>query len=262
MKKKKTKKTSTKKVTTKKSVKKVAKKPVKKVVKKSTKKIKKRKLKLGRVFLVFFAIFLIFYIITHVFTFKIKNLYIKGNIMLSDQEIIELAKLEDYPSYFKYTNGQIRRNIEKNTYILSCKVKKSRLKEITIEVIENRPLFYDSSKEKTILYDLKEVDEYYEVPTLLNYIPNTIYSKFIDNLKKIEKDIYLKISEIKYDPNDVDDKRFLFYMNDGNKVYVTLKEMNKINEYVDIMTEILVKYKEDRGTLYLDEGEYFEVFQN
>ena len=53
-------------------------------------------------------------------------------------------------------------------------------------------------------------------PTLINYVPDTIYLEFIESMKKIDKDILNRISEIKYDPNDVDDRRFLLTMNDGN----------------------------------------------
>ena len=41
------------------------------------------------------------------------------------------------------------------------------------------------------------------------------------------------MSEIKYDPNDVDDERFIITMNDGNYVYLTLHKFNKINHYLE-----------------------------
>ena len=76
----------------------------------------------------------------------------------------------------------------------------------------------------------------------------------------MDDDIFNRISEVLYDPNDVDDARFLFYMNDGNRVYLTLKRLDNLNNYFDIMKEVLAKYNTDKGTLYLDEGEYFEVY--
>ena len=50
-------------------------------------------------------------------------------------------------------------------------------------------------------------------------------------------------------------------MNDGNYVYINLRTMKKINNYVEIMKEVLSKYDEEKGILFLDEGEYFKVFQ-
>ena len=68
----------------------------------------------------------------------------------------------------------------------------------------------------------------------------------------------LKISEIKYDPNDIDKERFYLTMNDGNYVYLTLNKFNKINSYL----EIVKSFNDTKGILYLDSGEYFEIFND
>jgi len=171
-----------------------------------------------------------------------------------------MSSLENYPSYFSFTKSQLEKKLEKNTYILNATIKKKRFKEIYIEILENRPLFYDTSKEKTVLKDKTLVDTKFETPILLNYIPDTLYDKFIEKVSNIDLDIINRISEIKYDPNEVDEERFLFMMNDGNYVYITLSKMEKINNYIAIMREVLAKYDEEKGILYLDEGEYFKVF--
>lgn len=74
-------------------------------------------------------------------------------------------------------------------------------------------------------------------------------------MAKIDKDVLVKISEIKYDPTDVDEDRFLFYMLDENYVYVTLTKMNLINKYNDAITQ----FEGKRGILYLDSGNYFKI---
>lgn len=230
-------------------------------VKQKPKKVKRRRLRIGRVLLVFLVLFFLFYLLSRLLSFPIRSIFISGNTLLSDQEIIELAHLENYPSYFSYTKGDIRRKLEKNTYIMKAKVTKKRWREIWIEIEENKPLFYDSSAEKTVLKDKTLVEDDAIVPILLNYVPDTIYDLFVTNMAKIEEDVFYRISEIKYDPNDVDEGRFLFTMNDGNYVYVTVRHMDKINHYVDIMKEVLSKYNDEKGILYLDEGEYFKVLE-
>ena len=76
-------------------------------------------------------------------------------------------------------------------------------------------------------------------------------------MSKINRDILNRISEIKYDPNSVDKERFIFTMNDGNYVYLTLIHFEKINNYV----EILKNFESQKGILYLDSGEYFQVYE-
>lgn len=225
-------------------------------------KVKRRKIRFGRILLVFGILFLFFYLFSKLLSFPVQSIFVSGNTILSDQEIIELAHLEDYPNYFSYSKKEIKSFLENNIYVLKATIKKKRWKEIYIEIEENKPLFYDSSKEKYILIDKSEVEGTFSVPSLLNYVPDTLYDSFIQELTNIEEDVFYRISEIKYDPNEVDENRFLFTMNDGNYVYVTLKTMRKINHYVDIMMEVLAKYENENGILYLDEGEYFKVFQD
>ena len=76
-------------------------------------------------------------------------------------------------------------------------------------------------------------------------------------MKDLDTDIIRRISEMQYDPNDVDPNRFLFTMDDGNYVYLTANQLSNINNYVTIIS----KNKEKKGILYLDSGEYFQVME-
>ena len=225
---------------------------------KRTNKKKKKRLRFRRILFACLLFALLIFLLSQIFHFPIKNIYVSGNQMFSDQEIIEMAKLSDYPSIFAYSSNKIKKTLEQNTYIEKATIKKKKLKEVYIEIKENRPIFYDKSKEKTILADNQEVDGNLGVPVLINYIPDTIYDKFLEKIVSIDEKIYSKVSEIKYDPNKVDNKRFLLTMNDGNYVYLTLNKFEKLNNYVEIMQKVLTKYKEEKGILYLDEGEYFK----
>lgn len=229
-------------------------------MKNNTKKVKKikKKIRFKRVFLALLILVLSFYLISVYLDFSINNIIIKGNSYLTDQEIIDIAGISNYPSILG-NSKDIEKKLSKNKYIIKASIKKKLSREIIITVIENDPLIYDSSLEKTILKDGKKVSEQFDVPVLVNYIPDTLMKKFIEKMSLIDSPILKKISEIKYDPNTVDEERFLFTMSDQNKVYITLDRLEKINSYNDIMKKVLLKYESKKGTLYLDEGEYFVV---
>ena len=93
------------------------------------------------------------------------------------------------------------------------------------------------------------------VPTLINYVPDTKYDIFVNKYILLDNKVKQKISEIKYDPNTIDEDRFFLYMNDGNYVYITLTKMELLNKYNDAIT----KFEGKKGTLYLDSGNYFEI---
>ena len=65
------------------------------------------------------------------------------------------------------------------------------------------------------------------------------------------------ISEIEYYPNDIDKERFILTMNDGNYVYITLYKTYLVNDYIKILSTLENK----KGILYLDSGNYFEIFK-
>ena len=216
---------------------------------------KKRRIKLIPVLLLLLVIGLL---VSFAFSRKITNIYVSNNKYYSDQEIIELAKISNYPSILNNQPWIIKRRLEKDKLILSAKVSLRYFSKIYIKIEENRPLFYNSSSLKTILLDGSEVDENYESATLINYVPDTIYPNFVKSLKKIDEEVLNRVSEIKYDPNDVDSERFLFMMDDGNYVYITLSKIENINNYIDIIKN----FDSKKGILYLDSGEYFKILDN
>lgn len=218
-------------------------------------KTKKRKLKMRNVFIFFIVVLIVLAIISLLSTIKIKSIVVKNNSFYSDWQIIKLAGLEEYPETFSNFSSTIEKRLTKNSFITEAKVSKKWFTTVTIEVKENLPLYYYVPNSKTVLSDKKEVDENFSVPTVINYIPDKIYSDFIAEMNNIDYSILTRMSEIKYDPNDVDEERFLITMNDGNYVYLTLDKYNKIDKYL----EIIKKFDNKKGILYLDSGEYFKI---
>lgn len=189
----------------------------------------------------------------------IKNIYITGNIYLTDQEIIELAQIEDYPSYLKTTTSSIKKKLKKNPYIKTIKLKKKLFAEVHIEIEEQNLLFRKDETGKIVLENKEEVDDNqkYLLPILLNYIPDTKYNSFIKGMSQVTDNIKNQISEIRYYPNEQDDDRFLLYMNDGNYVYLTLTKFKQINYYEDVLEKLEGK----KGILYLDSGNHFKIME-
>ncbi len=222
---------------------------------------KKTHLKIIPVLIFLLLIVAIFFIYNLISSLPVKNIYITGNTYLTDQEIIELAKLENYPSFIKTTSATIKKSIEKNKLIKHAKITKKFFGIVEITVEENNILFrkYDDDT-KVILDNGSEVvdDKYsYSVPKLLNYVPDTKYKSFMKGMNQVTENIKIQISEITYLPNEQDKDRFLLYMNDGNYVYLTLTKFKQINYYEDV----LGKLKGKKGILYLDSGNHFQIME-
>ena len=221
------------------------------------KKGKKKKLSIKKLIIGLVVLFSIILFLYKICTIHITNIYIKGNMILSDQEIIDIAGISNYPNSIKNNFYVIEKRLSKNKYILSVHVHKSfLLNKVYIEIIENYPLFYYTYSDKTILFNGKSTTDTFIVPTVINQIPDTIYDKFLKEIKDLDKEVLYRISEINYSPNDVDQKRFLLIMNDGNYVYITTNTFKLLNKYF----EMIESFDNKKGILHLDSGEYFEIF--
>lgn len=226
------------------------------------KKMKKKiHIKILPVMIFLLAFIVLFFLFQYLSKLPIKNIYIIGNEYLTDQEIIELAKIEDYPSFLKTTKKEIKKNIKTHTLISSVTISKKWWGIVEIKVKEHNILFRQYNDDTKVVLDNKKVLEdninRYKVPKLLNYVPDNKYENFISGMNRVTEDIKLQISEITYVPNEQDKDRFLLYMNDGNYVYLTLTKFKQINYYEDVLKEL----KEKKGILYLDSGNHFQIME-
>ena len=221
------------------------------------KKKTKKRIKLKSVLIFFLIIGTIALLVFLYRSLPVKNIYVIGNNVLREQEIIDEAELSDYPKIYQVSKDTIRNNLLKNELINDVDVSISLFGKVTISIDENVVLYQNNSGEYT-LSNYKDIvlnDKFFDVPTLINSIDDDVREKFIDKFLLVDKSIMLKISEIEYAKTEIDAERFLFYMNDGNYVYVTLSKMNLINSY----NEIYPTLGDKKGILYLDSGNHFVI---
>lgn len=214
-----------------------------------------KKFSLVKLVLVLLIMYIIGFLCYKIAISRITNIYIKNNNILTDQEVIDASGLRNYPSFILTTNYSIKNKLLKNDLVKKVKVKKGLWGKVYIDIEEYKPLFI--YEDKVILDNKNEVDLDISLPILVNKVDDDILDKLISKYESINDEIKLMISEIKYDPNDIDKERFLFTMSDGNYVYITLYKLSSIDEYLKITSTL----KDKKGILYLDSGNYFEVFK-
>lgn len=227
---------------------------------KKKKVIKKHRIKFLSIFILLLIVFLVYFLVKGILSFKIQNIYIHDTTFLNDEYILELAKIEDYPSYVKSLSWVLEKRLEESPYIKNAEVKKSFLGVVDIYIEESSILYYKEYDKKYVLDTGEEVDTIvynFSPIRVINYIPDLVYERFYTKFLEFDSDILDKISEIKYDPSEYDDSRFLFYMIDGNYVYMTISKFESINYYNEIYPTLNGK----KGTLYLDSGNHFQEFK-
>ena len=223
------------------------------------KKKRRRRLNYKNIFIIIGILTIIISSFNYFNTKKISNIYITGNTITKDVDIIRRAKIEKYPAIFKLSKNKIEEDINKSPLIEETKVTKNLLGKLTIEVKESVPLFYyDSLKEVTLSNNESIEYKTTGLPTLINYVPNDVLENFVDEFKIIKKDIRSSINEIEYSPSKnkdgkiIDDTRFILKMNDQNTVEMNILNIEKLNKYLEIFSVIESERPNDRGTLKLD----------
>ena len=225
------------------------------------KKKKKRKLKIKNI-LIFLLVLICFCgLICLIILMPVRNIYINGNNVISDEVIIEQSGLDKYPSFLLTSSNKVKNSLRNNKYISDVKIKKKLGNIIEIKVLEHRLISFLANDTKIILSNGNVVDNIYNVsdlPVLNSNLSDRKKIEFAKKFNKVDKDILRQISQIEYVPVKVDEERFLLYMDDGNLVYVTLTKINKLNKYNKIKGKLVGKM----GVVYLDSGDYVELKDN
>lgn len=228
----------------------------KKKVKKGKRKFRIFLLVIGFLLLLSFAVFML---CAYVFKVSTKSIIVYGNNIVSDEEILKDANLLEDSNFLLVNTRDVEKRILNNSFVKSVKVRKNILFEISIYVDEYKPFFVREDTNKIVTSSGNEIsnsDDYdLSVPSLINYVPDTKYKELIKKMNKIDYSLIMKISQIMYSPTKYDEDRFIFYMNDSNRVYINLPKFKSFNKYDEMVT----KFEGKTGKLYLDSGNYFEI---
>lgn len=218
---------------------------------------KRRVFKVKNILLLLFLFLGIVGLVYYGVTMPVKNVYIKGNYILSDGEIMKISALDKYPSFLLTSSKSIRDKIIKNSYVKDVKISKKFGNVIEVNILEYSAVF--SFEDKIILSNGEIIPNTYnlsDVPILLNMIDDSsLLKRTAIKFGGVDANVLRQISEVEYQPVEVDGDRFLLYMNDGNLVYITLTKINKINKY----NQIRDKLDGHMGIIYLDAGDYVEL---
>ena len=202
-----------------------------------------------------FFVFSVFYILKA----PIHNIYVQGNHYLSDQEIIDLGKIEKYPSFLLTSAKSIESKILKSSYVISVSVQKRFWGQVLIGVVEARPLFIDLDGNLILSnHEVVKNRKNITVAKLVNQTPDVKLDALIQELSELNPSILEKISEIEYRPTEKDQDRFGLFMDDGNLAYVTLTKFSRMNYYLEVSEQVNCQ----RGIFNFDSGNHFTIKEN
>ncbi len=220
---------------------------------------KKLKLKLNVVFNALLILVIAGLLISYVLTLKIKNIKILGTTEIKDIDIIEKINISDYPYIYKLNIKKSEKTLEEIPLIKDVKIKRNIFGKLTIEIEEEKILFFYKYNNKYITNSgnsITDEKECYGYPTLINFTPDTVFESFVNGLNKIDYNIIKMINEIEYTPYKsadgtiIDNNHFTLKMNDTNTVMIDTVNIKNLNKYQTIIASPDMDSK--HGIIYLD----------
>lgn len=219
----------------------------------------KKKLRIKNFIIFLLVLLLLGFIIGFFLLRPVKNILIMSNNVLTDEEIIKVTELDNYPPFIMVNKLRFK----KHPLIRNIKIKRKFYNKIILDVNEVKVLFYDNLNKKYVLDNSKELDINKALirPLIINHIPDNNKKRLVNSFKEYDEGLLNTISEIKYAPTEFDKDRFLFTMSDGNYVYINNANMDNIVYYEKIVKVLQGK----KGLLYLDnganEGSQFKILE-
>lgn len=225
----------------------------------------KRKLNKKALLVLILTLYLIIMAFYYCLNLPIKNIDIKGNKVISDEEILNISSLNDSKYMFKVNSRNVIKRIKTLNIISDVKIKKTLSGKLEVIVTEQKVLYYSVLDKSYILEDGTTMEslDIVGIPTLVNYVPSDIKDNLIKKMGSIKYDNLSLISEIEYSPNikdniTIDGNRFLLRMNDGNIVYINLANFDKMDKYMEVYATL---NEGQKGVIYFDSSSERVVFQ-
>jgi len=192
-------------------------------------------------FLVLVLVSILVYLLFFSSIANITNVYISGDNLVEEDEILQVAEIKDYPNFYYSFKSKMRKKIIAHQLIKEAIITKKN-KSIYIEIFEIKPLLKIEDK---YLFDNNLILKHDNVEICPAYSGSFDLLEDVDFLEELN-DLYLnnyenfsRISEIIYNPHPLNQKELRLIMRDQNTVIVSYDDFAyKMGYYVDIILNI------------------------
>lgn len=215
-------------------------------------------------FLFFFLIVIVAYIQSPLS--RIKDISVKGNEFYTNNEIIQRSGLTTNTNIWQVRTKEVSAKLESLPEIKSAAVKVNWPNSIEIIITEHKKIAYllkDSAYQPvlengTILVNRKTDRLPINAPILIGFKEGQVLNQLLKELQKLPDPILNSISEIHYQPTNIDPYHITLFMNDGFEVSATGKSFSeKMSHYPSIVSQLDPNKK---GLIDLEVGSYFKAF--
>lgn len=176
---------------------------------------------------------------------RVNKIYVKGNNILNEEEIIKSANLAVNDRIYLRLPSSYKRKLEKNSLIKSANVKiLYREQTVLINVIEEESIAYQRKPEPVIYFEnLEQLELSPEnehatntLPLITNVNDEAMSLKIVNNLKDVNQAARLSISEIIHINDKLEEESLKLVMNHGYYVFTSVETLPLLDNYATIIS--------------------------
>ena len=198
---------------------------------------------------------------------QIQTIRVFGAVLLPKEQYIKQSTLNLGDSIWSFRENQISKLIEQNDWIASAEVHRNWLTGVNIQVKEYKKIGYEENGNRLeiILENGKKIETDGQVvpidgPILSGFEDEKIRLRLLKELKSLNSEVLMTISQINYTPTENDAYSIQVFMNDGNEVQAIIPSFSKkMNFYPSIVAQLNPDVK---GIIDLEVGSYFQPFKD
>jgi cell division protein FtsQ len=197
----------------------------------------------------------------------VKKITIKGNELLSTDEIIKITKISKDTNIWSVKKDTISLTLKEMNVIKQAKVTIKWPNTVMIEIEERNKIAYLESDESyfpvmengKVLMDRDVAELPVNAPILFKFKEGAILKEMVTALDELPVEVLNAISEIHYTPKKTDQYHISLFMNDGFEVSATLRSFSeKMIHYPSIISQLDPSIK---GIIDLEVGSYFKAYE-
>lgn len=196
----------------------------------------------------------------------IREIEVKGNNFLLSEEIVDISQLTTETNIWTIDQQGIVEALEGNEAIRSAQVDRKLPWTVEIVVQEYNHIGYvkDESSYHPVLHNGKVLSSIHKStigdgPLLSSFTDEEYLSKMASQLDELPQNIYRLISEVTWQPTELNKNKILLYMNDGFIVDGTIRNFSeKMLAYPSIVSQL---DPGEKGIIHIGVGSYFEKLE-
>lgn len=227
---------------------------------------KKKKKRNFIILLVLLAIVLLFLLYFQTPFSHVGKINVTGQQIETEDYYIKHSGLSTGDSLWRFDPKEVQKRLQSEPTVKNATVERSWLNEVNIHIKENKHMAilktgdrYNYVLENGELLSSRTKVTETNLPILLDMPDGKFRKKLVKQLKRLDEDILLMISQVEKPKNTTNKNLVQLYMSDGFEVKVNVTNLaSKLQYYPSIVAQL---GSEKKGVINLEIGGYYNTFK-